>query len=116
MTDIIEQVEEFAENKILEPIEGFFTAESPVLQDWLKAAGDLLERNGGQIFLQLAKQIVPDIATGKWGDLTAKLIADARASGIALVAEEEQLAASTALQIAQAAGTALNVNTATSSQ
>lgn len=109
MTDFLQEAEQFIETDIIQPVEGFFVKTAvPAVTAWLQAAATLLERNGGAILLQIASQVAPDIATGQWGALTATIIADAKTAGASLIAEEEQLAASTALQLAQTAGKVLN--------
>lgn len=77
------------------------------VEPFLKASVALIERNGGSLLLTIASQAVPDIATGNWTALTVQIVADLKAAGAATVAAEEQLAASTALQMAQATAAAL---------
>lgn len=64
-------------------------------------AESIVERNGGQLLLTAATNVLPDLLTGKWEDAAANALADAKAAGAVTIPEEEQLAASTALQVAQ---------------
>ena len=63
----------------------------------------LLERNGGAMLLAVATNVLPSLVAGQWAQAVTNLIADAKTAGAQMIAEEEQLAASTALQIVQAA-------------
>lgn len=61
----------------------------------------LLERNGGQLLLSEALAVVEGVATGNWSATVTTLVANAKAAGAETLTAEEQLAGSTALQIAQ---------------
>lgn len=69
----------------------------------VKSALLLVERNGGALLFQEAVALVSAIGTQSWATITATLLTNAKAAGATTLAQEEQLAASTALQIAQAA-------------
>lgn len=69
----------------------------------LLAAWNLIKRNGGALLLAAATNVLPSLAAGQWGTAVTNLIADAKAAGAETLSNEEQLAASTALQITQAA-------------
>ncbi len=99
----IEKVEDFLEDHIDKPVEDFL--HSTVVPDaevlWTNTKA-LIARNGDALLMKLAADVVPLLVTMQWGAATAKLLADLAAAGVQLVEGEEQLAASTALQIAQA--------------
>lgn len=99
-------IENFIENDIVQPVKNFFAAEKPSLDVAWAAAKAVAERNGGELLANVAADVVPLLVTMKWGDALAKLIADAEAIGVVFIEEEKALAASTALQIAQAAASA----------
>ena len=77
------------------------------VEPFLKQTAALIERNGGSLLLEIATQAVPDIATENWTVLTAQIVSDVKAAGAPTLAAEEQLAASTALQMAQNVAAAL---------
>ncbi len=68
----------------------------------LDAAEALIQRNGGQLLITEAIAALTGLATGNWSAVVTTLVSNAEAAGAATVAEEKQLAGSTALQIAQA--------------
>lgn len=67
----------------------------------LSTAEALIERNGGQLLISEALAALDGLVTGNWSAVVATLIANAKAAGATTIASEEQLAGSTALQIAQ---------------
>lgn len=85
-------------------LSGIFTDE---VEPFFKNALALVERNGGALLIKAAGDALPALVSGKWGVSVTQIIADAKAAGAALIPQEEQLAASTALQIVQAATTAI---------
>lgn len=93
---VAEEVETFVEGVFVDDVKPFFTS-----------ALALIERNGGTTLMKIAGDVLPDLVTGQWGLAVDKIVADVTAAGAVLVEGEEQLAASTALQIVQAAGGAL---------
>lgn len=110
MTSIIQTIETEIQDDV-KKVEDFFTGTvEPDVANFFKAAYDLVSRNGGTLLLKAAADVVPNIATGQWGAAVIQVIADAKSAGAELLAEEESLAASTALQIAQAAGAALKAS------
>ena len=67
----------------------------------LSSTEALIERNGGQLLMSEALAAVQGLVTGNWSAVVTTLVANAKAAGAATVAQEEQLAGSAALQIAQ---------------
>jgi len=61
----------------------------------------LVERNGGTLLIAVAKDLFATLTGSSWGAVTAQIVTDAKAQGATFVQGEEQLAASTALQIVQ---------------
>lgn len=83
------------------------------IEPFLKSSVLLIERNGGALLLQVGVTVLNDIgeiAEGKWGDAVATVVTEAKAAGVQFAAQEEQLAAGTALQLAQAAQAAPTAN------
>ena len=68
----------------------------------LAAAEALITRNGGQLLITEAISALEGLATGNWSAVVTTLVANAEAAGATTLAEEKQLAGSTALQVAQA--------------
>ncbi|CAM6005673.1 unnamed protein product [Sphagnum balticum] len=120
MTNELQQFENFIENDIVDPVKEFFTTNptgEAIIADtkaFFANAEALVERNGGGLLMTAATTIVPEIVAGQWAGAVASVLALAKSAGAATVAAEEQLAASTALQIAQAAGNALTQTATTS--
>ncbi len=116
MTDIIQEIE-----NIPKEIVDFFktnpTGEAIVADvKALFAEGEaLVERNGGSLLVTAATTVLPTLLAGQWGVAVSSILSLAKAAGASTIAAEEQLAASTALQIAQAAGNALNPTAAVAS-
>jgi|HubBroStandDraft_5_1064220.scaffolds.fasta_scaffold127798_3 hypothetical protein len=65
-------------------------------------AKQIVERNGGQLLLSLATNVVPDLLTTQWGKAVADLVSDVKAAGAVTIPAEENIAASLALQTAAA--------------
>jgi hypothetical protein len=74
----------------------------PALAAAFSQALQLIRRNGGTLLLSAATNVLPSLVAGQWGTAVTNLLADAKAAGATTVSSEEQLAASTALQIQQA--------------
>lgn len=92
------EVRDFAEapfEKAWEAVKKFFSADvEPALKVFLQ----VLESNGGSALLQLALKVVTEAAGGvPFGTLIADLIAAAKVAGL----EVTELAAKSALQVAQ---------------
>ena len=83
---------------VLQPVEQ--TAVTDV-EAALTQTEQLLTRNGGQLLLSEALAVVDGVVTGNWSSTVTTLVANAKAAGAQTLTEEEQIAGSTALQIAQ---------------
>lgn len=107
MTDELQQLENWVETNIVQPVENFLHT-NPVavavetdLETAFKNALSLVERNGGQLLFNAAVAAAPDIVSGNWTAVATDVLTAAKASGASTISQEEGLAASTALQIAQ---------------
>jgi len=108
MTNFIINVAEGAYEKVAEALSAIGHTLAPVenvvktdVQTALSTAEALLERNGSQILFSEALAVADGVATGNWTSLVSTLVGNAKAAGASTVAAEEQLAGSTALQLAQ---------------
>lgn len=83
-------------------IEGVFVADvEPAIESGLSATYDLLKRNGGQLLMTAAVDALGLLTGSSWAVVAAQVVTAAKAAGAVFVAGEEQLAASTAMQIQQ---------------
>ena len=96
-TDVVNEVETDA-TKVWNTVKGVFVTD---VEPAITAALQIIERNGGQLLISEALAALESLATGNWSAVVTTLVANAKAAGATTVASEEQLAGSTALQIAQ---------------
>ena len=82
----------------LEPVEVTVVTE---VKTAVSSAEAIIERNGGQLLMSIALAALDGLATGNWSSVVATVVSDAKAAGATTIAAEEQLAGSTALQVAQ---------------
>jgi hypothetical protein len=85
------EVENFIDGVFVDDVKPFFNN-----------ALALVERNGGALLFSAAANVVGGLVTGNWGSVVAQVISTAKAAGAQTLEQEEQLAASTALQLVQA--------------
>jgi hypothetical protein len=83
---------------VWDDVKGVFVSD---IEPAITAAIQLIERNGGQLLITEALAALSGLATGNWTGVVTTLVANAKAAGAQTITSEEQLAGSTALQIAQ---------------
>lgn len=108
MTNFIVNIAEGAYDDVKNFLDGVGAEIKPIeatvvtdLKAGLSTAEALIERNGGQLLISEALAALDGLATGNWSAVVTTLVANAKAAGAETLAAEEQLAGSTALQIAQ---------------
>lgn len=66
--------------------------------DFISQSLAILDRNSGTLLLQIAQDVNNEKPDDKFGDLVEEILTQAKAAGAVTIAEEETLAAQTALQ------------------
>ena len=81
------------------------------VEQFFAGALSLIEQNGGTLLIGAAQTVLHNlggiIATGSWTTTVTQVLETAKEAGAHTLAETEQLAASTALQVVQAAAGAI---------